>query len=178
MITKNIKNKILEYFLENPNAKLRVRQIEKVIGVPLPSAIRYCKELEKECILKIDKISNIVFYTADKSSKKFILEKKLFNLKNIFNSGLIDYLIREYSNPPVVLFGSFLNGEDIEESDIDLYIETPKKEKFDLEKFEKFLKRKIQIFNYSGIKKIPNKELANNILNGYVLNEFMEVFNG
>ena len=66
--------------------------------------------------------------------------------------------------------------EDIETSDIDIYIETLKKQVFNLEKFEKILQRKIQIFNYSNLDKIQNKELANNIINGLILNGFLEVF--
>ena len=48
MERKNIKERIKEYFLNNPTEKLRVRQIERKVKVPLPSAIRYTKELVKE----------------------------------------------------------------------------------------------------------------------------------
>ena len=37
-------------------------------------------------------------------------------------------------------------------------------------------KRKIQIFNFKNIKEIKNVFLANNILNGITLNNFIEVF--
>ena len=57
----------------------------------------------------------------------FVFEKKLFNLKQVFSSGVIGYLRNELSNPTVILFGSYAKGEDVEESDIDLYLETPSK---------------------------------------------------
>lgn len=176
MKTYNIKEKIKEYFFMNPTAKLRVRQMERELRLPLPSVIRYCKELEKEEILKKESVSGVLAYSADRSSKKYLLEKKLFNLKSAFKSGLVDYIIKEYSNPVIVLFGSYSKGEDIENSDIDLYIETPSKKEINLEKFGAILKRKMQVFNYPNIKQINNIHLANNIINGIVLNNFLEVF--
>lgn len=176
MKAKNIKQIIKEYFFVNPTARLRVRQIERNIKVPLPSAIKYAKELDKEGILKKTSVANIALYSADRTSRKFLVEKMLFNIKSIYTSGLFDYLIIEYSNPLIVLFGSYAKGEDIENSDIDIYLQTPAKKLLNLEKFEKLLERKIQIFNYNSIKSVENKELANSIINGIVLNGFLEVF--
>ena len=75
-----------------------------------------------------------------------------------------------------ILFGSYAKGEDTERSDIDLYIETPSKKDITLEKFEKKLKRNIQIFRHKNLFEIKNKDLVNNIINGIVLNGFVEVF--
>jgi len=175
MITKNIKDKMKEYFFVHPAERLRVRQIERAVKVPLPSAIRYAKELEKEGILQSRDISGIRVFSADRNSKKFIIEKKLYNIRELFDSGLVDYIIKNYSSPAIIVFGSYSKGEDIEKSDIDIYIETPSKNIIELKKFEKVLSRNIQTFIYSNIKKIPNPSLANNILNGIVLNGFVEV---
>lgn len=176
MITKSIKERIKEYFFIHPTKKLRVRQIEREVNVPFPSAVRYTKELKKEGILKEIEISGIKLFAAARTRKEFLLEKKLFNIRQIHESGLIKHFIEEYSNPTIVLFGSYERAEDTEESDIDLYIETPKKEIKKLERFEKKLKRKIQIFSYKKIQDIKNKELANNIINGVKINGFIEVF--
>lgn len=176
MIKKNIKQIIKEFFFLNPTAKMRVRQLEKKLKLPLPSVIRYCKELDGERILKKVRISNIVFYSSDRSSKIFLVEKKLFNIKELYDSGLIDFLIVELNNPSIILFGSYSKGEDIEDSDIDIYIETHSKKDIILKDFEKKLQRKIQIFKYNNIKEISNKHLSNNIINGILLNGFVEVF--
>lgn len=176
MVTKNIKKKIKEHFFVHPSSKLRVRQMERKLGLSLPSVIRYCKELEKEDILKKVETSGIVFFTSHRESEKFLLEKRLFNIKSIFDSGLISYLIKEYSNPVIILFGSYSKGEDIEESDIDLYIETPSKKEVKLEKFENILKRKIQVFKNKHISDMDNRHLVNNIVNGITLNNYLEVF--
>jgi len=176
MVKKDIKQTIKGYFFINPNSKLRVREIERTLKLSLPSVIRYCKELEKKTILATVKIGSVNFYTADRSSEKYILEKRLFNIKSIYESGIIEYLKHELSNPSIVLFGSFEKGEDTEESDIDLYIETPSNKKISLEKFEKCLQRRIQIFKHKNIKEIPNPHLSNNIINGITLNNYIEVF--
>jgi predicted nucleotidyltransferase len=175
MITNNIKKRIKNYFLLNPTSRLRVRQIERATKTALPSIVRYVKELEKEGILRKEDISSVIFYLADRSSKEYILEKKLFNIKNLFTSELINYLIDKYHNAPIVVFGSYSKGEDNENSDIDIYIQSPKKEDIDTTKFEKILQRKIQKFIYKDINEIKNKNLINNIMNGVTLNGFIEV---
>lgn len=176
MRRKNIKEAVKEYFFINPTSKMRVRQLEKELKLPLPSVIRYAKELKNEGILTTVKVGNVVFYAADKTSKNYLIGKKLFNMKQVYLSGLVDYLREELSNPTIVLFGSYAKGEDTEASDIDLYIETPSKKEVDLTRFEKVLKRKIQAFKYKNIRGIANPHLSNNILNGIVLNGFVEVF--
>jgi len=138
--------------------------------------IRYCKELEKEEILSKIKIGTVSFYTAYRSSTKFLLEKKLHNIKSLYTSGLVDFLKEELSNPSIILFGSYAKGEDLENSDIDLYIETPSKKQVNLDRFEKITGRKIQLFVHKNIHDVKNKDLANNIINGFLLNGFVEVF--
>ncbi len=176
MERKDIKSRVKEYFFLHPTEKLRVRQIEREIKVPLPSAIRYTKELEQEGVLKSSSVASITLYSADRTSTSFLLEKKLYNLRSLFSSGLVDFLVQELSNPAIILFGSYARGEDVEKSDIDLYLESAKKEPLLLVKFEKKLQRKIQLFKYKDISKVENKELANNIINGITLNGFIEVF--
>ena len=176
MKTKVIKAKVQEYFLLNPTVKLRVRQVEREVNVPLPSAIRYTKELEKEGVLKGQEIAEVKLYSANRDSPQYLLEKRLFNIRQLYAAGLVQHFVEKYDNPTIIVFGSYSRGEDIETSDIDLYLETPHKEIKDLEGFEKKLQRKIQVFCHKSIKEIKNKELANNIINGVTLRGFVEAF--
>src|SRR3989338_3089664 len=105
MIKKSIKDTIREHFFLSPTAKLRVRELERELNLPLPSVIRYCKELSTEGILRAIKAGSVNFYAADRASSQFLLEKKLFNLRQLHECGLIEHLIREFSNPPIILFG-------------------------------------------------------------------------
>jgi predicted nucleotidyltransferase len=171
----NIKEIIKEFFFVNPSAKIRVRGLEKTLKLSLPSVIRYCKELQKEGILTTIKMGNVVFYTADKTSQNFLLQKKLHNIKSLHTSGLIEFMKIELSNPAIIVFGSYSKGEDIEKSDIDVYLETPSDKQIELIGFERKLNRKIQIFRYKGLQEIKNINLANNIINGIILNGYIEV---
>lgn len=172
----NIRDSIKSYFFTYPLAKLRVRQIEKTLKLPLPSVIKYCRELEGEGILQTVRMGSVVFYTANRGDENFLLEKRVFNIKKIYDSGLIDHIKQELSNPTIILFGSYAKGEDTDESDIDLYVETLSKKEMSLEKYEGILKRKIQLFRHKNIRDISNMHLANNIVNGIILNGFIEVF--
>src|SRR3989338_6618546 len=175
MKRKDIKQAIREHFFINPTAQLRVRELERTLKLPLPSVIRYCKELEQEGILITSKTGSVTFYTASRNETYF-LEKKLYNIKQLYESGLIQYLKIELSNPAIVLFGSYAQGEDTENSDIDLYLETPSKKQINLEKFKRILQREIQLFQHKNIQEISNLHLANNIINGITLNNYIEVF--
>ncbi|MBU0979741.1 MAG: nucleotidyltransferase domain-containing protein [Nanoarchaeota archaeon] len=173
MKTKNIKQRILEYFFMNPTARLRVRQIERVVDVPLPSAIRYTKELMNEGLLKIVEVAAVRAYAADRASQSYRLEKTFFNIRRLHESGLVEHLRKELDNPTIILFGSYAKGEDTESSDVDLFIKTRGSAKVDMEPFEKKLNRTIQLF--TGTKLPKNRHLANNIINGITLNGFLEV---
>jgi predicted nucleotidyltransferase len=175
MSQNNIKVRLLEHYFINPTSKLRVRQIERELNIPLPSAIRYARDLEKAGLLTREKIGNVVFYTANRDHA-FILEKKLYNIKSLYACGLVDYLREELSNPSIIVFGSYSKGEDTEQSDIDMYIQSPSKKTISLEKYEKILKRNIQAFRHKSIHDIQNIHLANNIINGVILNGFIEAF--
>lgn len=176
MNSKSIKEQLREYFFIHPTQKLRVRQIEREVKITLPSAIRYARELEKEGILQTTTIGEMMLYSANRTSSEFLLQKKLFNIYQLHHSGLVEYFKQQYAAPTVILFGSYCKGEDIENSDIDIYIETPSKKNIDVVKYHKTLHRNIQIFKYRSIKDIENKELANNIINGVKLLGFIEVF--
>jgi len=54
------------------------------------------------------------------------------------------------------------------DSDVDIVVLTKAKSTH-LEKFEKQIKRKIQLFWFNSLKEIKDSELKNNILNGYIL---------
>ena len=74
----------------------------------------------------------------------------------------------------IILFGSASKGEDIEESDLDLFIQAPEK-KLSLEKYEKLLNRGITLFFEENFSRLSN-ELKNNILNGIVLRGYIKTF--
>ncbi|MBU1855165.1 MAG: nucleotidyltransferase domain-containing protein, partial [Nanoarchaeota archaeon] len=85
----------------------------------------------------------------------------------IINSGIIEFLESVYEYPnSIILFGSYSFGENNEQSDIDIAIQTTLNKKIDLKKYEQKLRHTIQIFLLD--EKTP-ENLKKSIYNGIVL---------
>ena len=111
-------------------------------------------------------------YRANLSEKSFKSYKLIDNLSSLLESGLIEFIEEKFAPKSIVLFGSYARGEDIESSDIDLFVEC-KEEELDTRAFEKKLGRKIEL-HFGEIFISYPKELKNNIINGIVLMGFLE----
>lgn len=174
-------DKILQLFIKNPEKELHVRQIAKLVNKSPTTISKYLKRLEKNKILISEKKFNHLFFKADSESNKFKIIKLKHNLNILYNSGVVNYLVKEFNYPEaIILFGSFAKAEDIEKSDIDLLIISPLKKETDLKKFEKILGHRFQLFINSRkeieIMKEKNKGLLNNFINGITLYGFWEIF--
>ena len=114
------------------------------------------------------------FYKASLNNIYYKVYKKHDNLLSLEESGLIEELDTKFMPKCIVLFGSYAKGEDIENSDIDLFLEC-KNGDYELSKFEKQLKRKVQLHFKDDFSKYPT-ELRNNIINGIILKGYLEAF--
>lgn len=148
-------DKIMELLYENPNAEFTIRKIEKLTKLPKTTISEYLKEMQNRKLL-------------DKDSLLFKTKKINYFIEKMINSGLIDFLIKELNPSCIIVFGSVRKGEYNKDSDIDLFIETFEKKELSLEKYEKILKHKIQVFIETDINKV-NTNLLNNIVNGIKL---------
>ena len=72
-----------------------------------------------------------------------------------------------------MVFGSYSKGEDDSESDIDIAIVTKKEAKLDLKDLEKYLRRKISIYEIQI--NDSSKEFLNNLANGTVVYGFLRI---
>lgn len=173
-------DKILELFIKEPEREFHVREIAKLLRKSPTTISKYLKDYENKKILSSDKKLNHLLFKANADSNKFKQLKLSYNLKVIYDSGLIDYLSEEFNQPKaIVLFGSFAKAENNKNSDVDLLIVSSKKQEPNLEKFEKKLGHKIQLFIHSEKDleklKVKNKELFNNWINGIVIYGYLEV---
>jgi len=108
-------------------------------------------------------------YKADLESDLYKDLKIFYNLRKIKDSGLLEELNTFYLKPTIVLFVSCVSGTDTETSDLDLLIISEKTKIPDVKKFEKKIKRKIQLFVVRNLRELKNKHLLNNILNGITI---------
>jgi predicted nucleotidyltransferase len=161
---------ILKVFFESPTKEFNVREVGRILKIAPATASSQLKNFVKEKILKERKERNLLLYKADMESEKYSDIKKFYNIKKIKDSGLIENLNKTYLKPAIVLFGSFSNGMDTENSDIDLLIISEKSVKFqDKKLFEKKLNKELQLFTVKNIKDLKNEHLINNVLNGTIL---------
>ncbi len=174
MLAKNNKYKVMKVFLFNPTESFRLRELSRLAKISPPSVINYLKELEGEKLIRKYEKRGIPFYKAERDNENFKHYKKLSILFELRHNGLIDYLWDKLTPNVIILFGSFSLGEDIESSDVDLFIQCPEK-KLDLEKYEKLLGREINIFYESNFSRL-SKELRNNIINGIILKGYLKAF--
>lgn len=167
------KEKIEKLFFENPSKYFYLREIGKLTKVPKTTVQRNLIELKKDNMVIKSKDKPYPRYVANTENFYYKYNKRNNIIKNLYKSGLIEYLIKELSPRTIILFGSCAKGEYNVKSDIDLYIES-KENAIKTAKYEKILKHKINIFFAEEINTL-NKELFNNIINGEKLYGFIKL---
>jgi len=173
MKTNTTRDKILELLFKFPLKKFHIRELSRVLKISPPAISNALKQLEKEgFVLHISEEKTSYKIQANFSNKNFRNMKRIDNLKNIYSSGLLDYLIENFPLSAIILFGSYSKGDDTEKSDIDMAIES-KEKNLNLESYEKKLNKKINI-EFISFSKLSN-ELRNSIINGIVLSGYVEL---
>ena len=178
MLQKSSMSDVLEVFFEEPSKKHYLMEISKKSKLAHTSVKKYLKELKRKNIIReeVERKGTRKFplFIANLDNNQYKKNKKIHNLLKLIESGLIEFLKDNLMPKSIVLFGSYQRGENSEDSDIDIFVEC-KKEKLDLTKFKKLLKRNIQLHFKGDFKKYP-KELKNNIINGVILEGYLEAY--
>ena len=151
-----------------------MRELSRIIGIGLPSISAHLKELVRLGFIVREKKGIYPTFRANREEDLFKLYKKQNIILRIYETGLVDYIYDSCLPDNIILFGSASKGEDIKESDVDLFVGCGEK-KLNLEKYEKMINRKINLFFEKDFLKL-SKELKNNILNGVLLKGYIKVF--
>ncbi len=131
---------------------------------------------------------NIITVEKDKLSSKikanlqveaYTHYKLIYNLYMLLKGSLLKNLIAFFKPECIVLFGSFARGEDIEGSDIDIFILSSRKEELKTlneigNQYEKALNRKINLHLLSSLSKTGD-DFKNALVNGIVLYGYLKV---
>jgi len=165
-------NKILKIIYENPTTKFHIRELARFTKLNPNTVINILKDLQKEKMLKVEKKKYITEISANIENQEFINRKRIFNLSQLYDSGLINFLIKEYNPKAISVIGSYSKGEDIEKSDTDIIVIGEKEKYEDLTKFEKILSRKIHLI-ITEYKKI-SEEFYVNLINGIILYGYID----
>ena len=168
------REKILNKFFEYPRKKFHIRELARLTKLNPNTVSKFIKELIKENLLIKNKTKVTFNVWANLENSKFFFERRIHNIKKIYHSNLIDFLVKEYNHPDaIVLYGSYSRGENFEKSDIDIAIVTKKELKLDLSKFEKKLGNSIHLVEVDLTK--SRQEFINNLVNGFVIYGYLKV---
>ena len=166
----NLQQEILRLLFVKAGVSLNQRQIANIIKVSPPAVMKALPELEKENLIKLkqDKETRRWSIELNREYHKVMQLKRVDNLKQIYQSGLADFLEKEFAGATIILFGSYSRGDDIINSDIDIAVIGRRDKHIDIIPYEKWLDRKININFYDSFKSI-HKHLKENLCNGIML---------
>ncbi len=172
----NLQQEILRLLFIRTGMSLNARTIAKSLEVSQPAVSKALPYLEKESLITIrkDEDSKRLSIELNKNNHHVFWLKRVDNLKQIYESGLVQFLYDNFPGATIILFGSYAFGEDTITSDIDLAIIEEQRKEINLTKYEKILERTITLNYYNSFNKI-NKHLLNNILNGILIKGAFEL---
>jgi predicted nucleotidyltransferase len=155
--------KVAEIFFIEPTKVHFIKEISRKINLAHTSVKVHIDVLVKEGLIEEAKAEIFKGYKAKRDNPEFIFYKKISNLLQLKFSGVAE-LLEEHYPKSIILFGSYDKGEDIESSDIDIFIDS-KKFKVNIGKFEKILNRSIHLI----FKEEAGKSLLESINQGTIL---------
>lgn len=172
-------DKIHAWFFAFPQSEFSLNELSKALEISKATANLVVSQLVKDNFLNVTKLGKLWRIKANQRHKWFETRKIPFNLRIIYECGIIEWIEENIKNKKaVVLFGSYRNGDDIKESDLDIAVEVSGKQALEIypAAIQKFgyrdnVKMNLHLFSRSNI----DLNLFANIANGIVLNGFLEV---
>jgi predicted nucleotidyltransferase len=173
MITKDNNFKVMKLFFDNPEKTFHIREIARKTGLSTPGVIKIVKRLKKEKLLVSHK-GKVTEEVGAHLEGRFMMMKKVYNIYNVLESGLVDMLKDFYEEPKaIILFGSYADGTDTSTSDIDVCVVTKNENMPNTHSFERKLHHPISLYPLN-VKKV-SPAFRNSLANGIVLDGFAEV---
>ena len=158
--------RVLRVFFIEPATIHFIKEISRKIKLAPPSVRNYIKLFLRSGLIIKKSAKPFNGLIANRDNDDFIFYKRVYNLYSL--KDLTNFLISTYHPKSIVLFGSYSLGEDIETSDIDIFILTKIEKEINLGGFETKLKRNINLLIVDSLDKV-DKNLKKKIFNGIVL---------
>ncbi|MBI2584190.1 MAG: nucleotidyltransferase domain-containing protein [Candidatus Aenigmarchaeota archaeon] len=171
-----LQQEILRFLFMNAGKSFNARAVAIGLEVSQTAVAKALPTLEKQGFLHVtkDKKSKRTSIELNRENHAVIGMKRADNLRQIYESGLDEFLRERFPGCTIILFGSFAKGEDTYLSDIDIAIIGAKGKSLDMSSFEKSLAKEIRISFYESFRKIGD-ELRNNIIGGILLSGWIEL---
>ena len=173
-------DKCLVWFYAFPMAKIGLTDLSKSINSSKTATKQVVESLVQVQFLNKEVIGRAWLLSANQKHAYFITKKISYNLRNIYESGIIEEVYKNILSPRViVLFGSYRWGTDVDGSDIDIAVEVVNNEDLKIVRlgivkelgYRKNVPINVHIFSRNKI----DSNLFANIANGIVLEGFLEV---
>ena len=157
------REKIIRLFFSDIEKEYYLRELERILDIPVGNIRRELLNLEKSGLFKRSKKGNLVYYSVNKSSPIFEEFRKIV-FKTIGAEGLIRKALAKVENIKIAfIFGSYAKEEEDYFSDIDLMIiGNPNENELvaKISRIEKKIGREINYYIFSHLdwdKKIKEK---------------------
>ncbi len=163
--------KVMYWFFSFPTKEVSLNDITKLAGISKSTANKVVTQLANEGFLKISPLGKIWRISCNQQHIFNTMRKIPYNLELIYGSGIIGAVLKNTENPrAIVLFGSYRKGDDTDNSDIDIAVET-----FDDEEIKILDLGNVPILGYRQNVKVHLVKFARNRID---LNLFTNIANG
>ncbi len=177
MLEKNDNWKMLELFFKKPLYRFHLRELCRMLGWS-PTKARSCVDVLKKKKMVLEKREkNLSILRADIESGEYKKYKIAYNILKAFEiAETAEKKLDDFD--AIILFGSARRGEDTENSDFDICIIGAKEKDIDFKEAEEDLNRKVSPLFIESFEKLrkENRELLNNLINGFVIKGYAKVF--
>ncbi|MBL7141587.1 nucleotidyltransferase domain-containing protein [Patescibacteria group bacterium] len=117
-----IREKILQLFFSDTNKSYYLRELERIIDVPVGTIRREILSLEKRGLFKSERRGNLLYFYLNKKHP-FYKELKSIIFKTIGAEGKLKELLKDIKDIKLAfIFGSFAKSKEDSFSDIDLML--------------------------------------------------------
>lgn len=113
---------ILELYFAFPEKKYYLRELERILDLPVQNIRRDLVQLEKDGIFKREAVGNQVYYYLNNESPIFEELKKIVSKTIGMESQIKELFSGEDGVKAAFIFGSFAGGAEDNISDVDLMI--------------------------------------------------------
>ena len=172
-------NPLLRLFFEQTLRHWHFEDLLKASEMSRERLHFYLKQLLRENVVRrIKPRGKMPYYLARYESPEFRLQKRLYGLQLLEQSGLFAHVLTISGIKTALLFGSFARGDWDQSSDVDLFLYGDSSS-FRKGFFETKLKRELQIFSFqqaNDVKKNLDPALVKNIITGFNIKGNVEPF--
>jgi len=177
MLEKSDSWVLLELFFKKPLHSFHLRELCRALKWSPTKVRSNINILKKKKLITETKEKNLSIFRSNIGNGEFKKFKTVYNILKAFEiAEVIEKNLEDFE--AVILFGSARKGEDTENSDFDICVVGAKEKDIDFKDKERELNRRISPLFIESFEKLrkKNRELLNNLINGFVIKGYAKVF--